>query len=78
VGESPCIGLDPDTDPCPFCGASASDGCSAEQGLAWRIDPNNDRHLEVWKDGQWTNDCWLTTPLGAQMWLAENIREVRA
>ena len=25
--EPPCIGLHPDTDPCPFCGAWLSDEC---------------------------------------------------
>lgn len=25
--EPPCIDLDPDTDPCPFCGAEARDPC---------------------------------------------------
>ncbi len=25
--EPPCIGLDPDTDPCPFCGAGIDEPC---------------------------------------------------
>lgn len=27
--EPPCIGLDPDTAPCPFCGAAMSDPCGS-------------------------------------------------
>ena len=28
--EPPCVGLDPDTDPCPICGAWLSDPCPKE------------------------------------------------
>ena len=27
TSEPPCIGFDPDTDPCPYCGAQTSDEC---------------------------------------------------
>ena len=32
ANEPPCIGLDPDTDPCPFCGAAMSDPCRWAEG----------------------------------------------
>ncbi len=29
--EAPCIGLDPDTDPCPYCGVWLSDQCPFQE-----------------------------------------------
>lgn len=72
----PCIGLDPDTDPCPFCGATMSDECGVSGG-AWRIDPAHSHHIERWGGTDWVNDCWLPTDENALQWLAENIKEAR-
>jgi hypothetical protein len=36
--DPPCIGLDPDTDPCPFCGAQMHEPCKHElRGEAMRV-----------------------------------------
>jgi len=74
--ERPCVGLPPDTDPCPLCGAWLSDACRSDH--AWRIDPADPTHVERWDGRLWSNDCWFETPDEARLCVARNIQEARA
>jgi hypothetical protein len=71
--EPPCIGLDPDTDECPFCGVTLDDECGTPSG-AWRVGP---AEVQKWTRRGWVTDCYCLNAEYARRLVLDNIREAR-
>ena len=75
--EPPCIGLDPDTYECPFCGAGLDDECGAPSG-GWRVGPGDATEVQQWTGSAWATDSYCPDAAAARRWVLAKIRETRA